>query len=47
MQETATLIVMHDAIFSDHTRVCMWKFMNSGIENSLYGIRIGGHISIP
>jgi len=34
----ATLIVMHDITFSDHTRFSMWKFMNSGAENGLYGI---------
>jgi len=28
-KKAATLIVMHDATFSDHTRVGMWKFMNS------------------
>ena len=38
----ATLTVMHDATFSDHMRVSMWKFMNSGTENALYGIRING-----
>ena len=41
-----TLILMHDATFSDHMRVSMWKFMNSGTENGLYGIRINGHISV-
>jgi len=37
-KEKATLIVMHDITFSDHTRVSMWKFMNSSIENVWYGI---------
>ena len=31
-------IVMHDDTFSDHMRVSMWNFMNSGTENALYGI---------
>ena len=30
-----TLIVMHDATFSGHMRVSMWKFMNSGTANAL------------
>ena len=37
-KKAATLIVMHDTIFSDHTKVSMWKLMNSGTENGLYGI---------
>jgi len=28
-KKTATLTVMHDTTFGDHTRVSMWKFMNS------------------
>ena len=36
----------HDTTFSDHTRVSMWKFMNSGTENGLYGIRKSGHIFV-
>ena len=40
------LIVMHDDTFSDHMRVSMWKFMNSGTENVLYGIWINGHVSV-
>ena len=41
-----TIIVMHDAIFSDHMRVSMWKFMNSGTGNALYDTRLNGHISV-
>jgi len=37
-KKKATLIVMHDITFSDHTRVSMRKFMNSGTENGLYGM---------
>ena len=37
-KKTATLIVMHDTTFNDHTTVSMWKFMNSGTENGFYGI---------
>jgi len=28
-EKTATLIIMNDTTFSDHTRVSIWKFMNS------------------
>jgi len=27
--KAATVIVMHDGTFSDHTAVSMWKFMDS------------------
>ena len=46
LQCKKTLIVMHDATFSDHMRVRMWKFMNSGTEIALCGLRINGHISV-
>jgi hypothetical protein len=38
VQKNATLIIIHDTTFTDHTRARMWKFMNSGTENGLYDI---------
>ena len=37
-KNAATLTVMHDTTFSDHTTVSMWKFMNSVHKLSINGI---------
>ena len=37
-KETASLIIMHDTTFSDHTSVCVNVYEMFGTENALYGI---------